>query len=96
MLQNKTDEELARHYALKAYTDIEYQDIAYDAYLAGLRCKERLMMSNFENNLNKIINFSLEDLSANCRNTDHVEYIIYRLKGGELTEEEWFLNHPIY
>lgn len=33
----------------------------------------------------------MEDLSANCREIDHIEYIEYRLKGGELSEDAWFL-----
>ena len=34
-----------------------------------------------------------EELSANCRTIDHIEYIIYRLCGGIKTEEQWFLDN---
>lgn len=37
-----------------------------------------------------IYNIAMEDLSPNCRNIDHVEYILYRLDGGRKSEENWF------
>ena len=33
-----------------------------------------------------------EELSSNCREIDHIEYIEYRLQGGELSEDDWFLS----
>ena len=42
--------------------------------------------------IEKIYNICMEELSANCRYTDHIEYIEYRLQGGELSEDDWFLS----
>lgn len=38
----------------------------------------------------EIYHISMEELSANCSFTDHMEYIEYRICGGKKNEENWF------
>ena len=40
--------------------------------------------------IQEIYNICMEDLDANYRVTDHIDYIMYRLNGGAETEEDWF------
>ena len=40
--------------------------------------------------IQEIYNICMEDLDANYRVTDHIDYIMYRLIGGTETEEDWF------
>ena len=40
--------------------------------------------------IQEIYDICMEDLSANYRVTDHIDYIVYRLIGGTETEEDWF------
>lgn len=37
-----------------------------------------------------IYNVCMNELSANCSYTDHIEYIEYRINGGRKSEENWF------
>lgn len=39
-----------------------------------------------------IYNICMEDLSANCGEIDHIEYIEYRINGGRKSEEDWFME----
>lgn len=42
--------------------------------------------------IKEIYDIVQEDLSANCREIDHLEYIKYRLNGGIKDEEGWFID----
>lgn len=37
-----------------------------------------------------IYHICTEELSSNCREIDHIEYIEYRINGGRKSEENWF------
>ena len=37
-----------------------------------------------------IYDVCMNELSANCSYTDHIEYIEYRVNGGRKSEENWF------
>lgn len=41
--------------------------------------------------IEEIYNICMEDLSANCRVKDHIDYIMYRLNGDTETEEDWYM-----
>lgn len=47
-------------------------------------------MHTLDRLIKEIYDIIQEDLSANCREIDHLEYIKYRLNGGIKDEEEWF------
>lgn len=40
--------------------------------------------------IEQIYNICMEELSANCSYSDHIEYIEYRITGGKKSEEAWF------
>lgn len=40
--------------------------------------------------IEEIYDICMEDLSPNCRVTDHIDYIMYRINGGTESEEDWF------
>ena len=40
-----------------------------------------------------IYRICMEELSPNCREIDHIEYIEYRINGGRKTEDNWFMEH---
>ena len=42
--------------------------------------------------IEKIYWITQEDLHPSLGSTDHIEYIEYRLNGGDLNEEGWFLS----
>ena len=39
-----------------------------------------------------IYRICMEELSSNCREIDHIEYIEYRINGGRKSEENWFME----
>ena len=56
-------------------------------------------MELHKNNMNAIrplvkmiYRICMEELSSNCREIDHIEYIEYRINGGRKSEENWFME----
>ena len=39
----------------------------------------------------EIVEICQYDLSANCNVDAHTEYVMYRITGGELPEDEWYI-----
>lgn len=47
-------------------------------------------MSILRKLIKQIYDIAMEELSASCSYSDHLEYIEYRLCGGRKSEESWF------
>lgn len=47
-------------------------------------------MSILRKLIKQIYDIAMEELSANCSYSDHLEYIEYRICGGRKSEENWF------
>lgn len=50
------------------------------------------MNLSLEEIIEKVYDIIEEELSSNCHRKDHLEYIQYRLNGGDLSEDDWFIS----
>lgn len=49
-------------------------------------------MNEYRDFIKAVVDICMEDLSANMDRYTHADYVIYRLNGGDKTEEDWYCD----